>query len=257
MTKQARYDVEWVAVEELKPKSFQNTNRLTPKKRARLKRSIEQDGLIPPLLVRRETNEVIDGEHRWEIAKDDLGWDEVPVVRMSMTDAEARIIARRRVMARGEEEIEFVDAWMKEIADLGALDDAQMGLLLSDNEIERWDEIEVELLEEEDPPLQEEPPVVETESHPTAGGWDEEDEEEEEEEPEELEDGPEPSKKRAPKLHRVNVLFQGEDAELVKRVLGKAPGYRIVEICSYWEKHDLDSKLLEEEEQEDDQEIAA
>jgi len=237
-----RYETEWVSSDSLVHKSFENPNRLTPKERAKLKKSLELNGICPPLLVRKQTNEVIDGEHRWELACE-MDWEEVPVIRVPMTDAQARIIARQMATARGREVEEYVDSVMKELASLGGLNDAQDALLLSDEEIRRWDE---ELEEEIPDPLAE---FVEEGDEPA-------DTPEDVDEPEDLggdEEDEAPSEPpnqpvAKPRLHRVNVLFRGDEADLVKRLLGQSPGLRIVEMCRYWEKNDIDEQLLDEEE---------
>lgn len=265
-----RYEVEWLPVDELKPKSFQNPNVMTPLEKAKLRVSIQEQGIVPPLLVRLETNEVIDGEHRWELAKG-LGWEEVPVIRKSMTDAEARIIVRRMIAARGDESVALVDVLMQEIADLGALDDAQSGLLLTDEEIAHWEsEIEIEALPDpvsdgafiEDvalcPPQAEVSPLTRPNegSDGTKLDLDLSDVKQDDElDTETLDSKPNLGLLRgpsAPRNHRVNVLFMGDEADLVKRVLGRAPSARIAEMCHYWEKENMDQKLLDQEDDETD-----
>lgn len=226
-------DLDWRPVGDLRPKSFKNPNRMEPQDRALLRRSIEEDGLVPPLLVRAETMEVVDGEHRWEIARDDLGWLEVPVIIMSMTDQQARIIAMRRIKARGSQVDEYVDLLMRELADMEALEEAQYSLLLSDDEVSRWDAAFDEGLLEEEP---QDPTPPERSPAPAAA----------QRAREEVLSGP-----RKPLTHRVNVLFMGGEAELVKRVLGRAPSQRIVEFCHYWEKHDMDERCLDSADGED------
>ena len=54
--------------------------------------------------------------------------------------------------------------------------------------------------------------------------------------------------RRARNHHRVNVVFLDEEADLVRRVLGRIPAAQIVEMCEYWERHDIEEKLLDEEE---------
>lgn len=279
-----RYEVEWLPVEDLKPKGFQNPNVMTPLERAKLKVSIQEQGIVPPLLVRLETNEVIDGEHRWEIAKE-LGWGTVPVIRKSMTDAEARIIVRRMIAARGDESAALVDLLMREIAELGALDDAQSGLLLTDEEIAHWDkEIEVEPLpdpvsdegliedEDEDEFLPPAPRADQPSASPVSDDFDAEDGTDldldlsdvlvdRDDMTDTLEPDSEPNLgplpgPPAPRTHRVNVLFIGDEADLVKRVLGRAPSARIAEMCHYWEKESIDEKLLDQEDDPTPEEMA-
>ncbi len=253
-----RYDMEWVAPDELQGKQFQNPNVLTPIQRARLKRSVEKGGIRPPLLVRLETNEVIDGEHRWEIAQE-LGMPEVPVIRRPMTDSEARIICRQMLMARGNEAKDYADTLMEEIARLGALEEAQDSLMLSDEEIAQWDnEMDVETIPdpaEEAPPLEEDVGGLEVavgKSTPKLSPQPLAEEEDEDEEAPSVSPPVSPNpdpRPRAPKnTHRVNCLFLGDESVLVKRVLGRIPAAQIVEMCRYWEENNIEEKLLEEAE---------
>lgn len=69
-----------------------NPRKITPAKRARLKRGIERFGLAQPFLVRGETSVVIGGHQRLDIAKE-IGLELVPVTRLyGLTDSEARAL---------------------------------------------------------------------------------------------------------------------------------------------------------------------
>ena len=224
-----------------------------------------------------------------------------------MTDVEARKIAGRMILARGNEQTELVDILMSEIASLGGLDDAQTGLLLSDEEIAHWEkDIDVEPLPD---PISEEAPIepededddeeelTATRPRRQAGqrrtgregldidltgivseAQDDEDLDEAAEflnsalgATEDLEGDEETTatsprrqarehaprvrdKRPAPKHYRVNHLFVGDESEVVKRVLGRAPAARILQMCRYWEQEDMDQKLLELEASEDEPE---
>ena len=65
-----------------------------------LLRSVAECGLISPIIVHLETGKIIDGEHRWRCAQI-LGIPEVPIVRVSMTPAQAMVTTIRCNTARG------------------------------------------------------------------------------------------------------------------------------------------------------------
>ena len=73
-----------------------NPNQMTPEIRANLRKSIERYGLVE-LLVVRETSplkfETIDGAHRLSVIKE-LGIEVVDCVVMTVSDAEARLLAQ-------------------------------------------------------------------------------------------------------------------------------------------------------------------
>ncbi len=71
-----------------------NPNRMTEVIRAKLRLNLKRDGFVAPLLVRKlgERYQIVNGEHRWQIAKE-LGYATVPcVVLEDLDDRRARIL---------------------------------------------------------------------------------------------------------------------------------------------------------------------
>lgn len=130
-----RLEVEEVDVGSIKPNKY-NPNRQDETHFEMLQKSIEDDGFTQPIVVNRKTSEIVDGEHRWRIAKK-IGYEKVPVVFVNMTDEQMRISTLRHNRARGQEVPELTAQVLKELEQLGALDLAKEGLFLTDLEVER------------------------------------------------------------------------------------------------------------------------
>ena len=58
-----------------------NPNRMTPEIRRKLRRNLKRDGFVAPILVRKlgDRFQIINGEHRWKIAKE-LKYQTIPCV---------------------------------------------------------------------------------------------------------------------------------------------------------------------------------
>jgi len=126
--------VEHVPVSELKPNEY-NPNRETEDEFEMLKASMREDGFTQPILCMQDGT-IIDGEHRWRAAQE-LGYEKVPVVKVSMTEAQRRIATMRHNRARGQDDTSEVAALFLDLEKLGALDWAQEALRLSDEEVRR------------------------------------------------------------------------------------------------------------------------
>ena len=126
--------VEYVPVSELKP-SLYNPNRQTDYEFEMLKASMQEDGFTQPVLAMQDGT-IVDGEHRWRAAKE-LGYKTIPVVKVSMTEAQRRIATMRHNRARGQDDPSQVAELMQDLEKLGALDWAQDALQLSDEEVRR------------------------------------------------------------------------------------------------------------------------
>jgi ParB/RepB/Spo0J family partition protein len=126
--------VEYVVPSELKPNDY-NPNRQTEDEFEMLKASMREDGFTQPILCMQDGS-IVDGEHRWRAAQE-LGYEEVPVVRVSMTEAQRRIATMRHNRARGQDDTAAVAELMLDLEKLGALDWAQEALLLSNEEVRR------------------------------------------------------------------------------------------------------------------------
>lgn len=127
--------VEYVAVGDLKPNDY-NPNRQSDHDFELLLRSMREDGFTQPVVALKATKVIVDGEHRWR-AGQALGYSEIPVVFVDMTPEQARIATLRHNRARGSEDVELAAAVLRDLAQLGALDWAQESLMLDDTELER------------------------------------------------------------------------------------------------------------------------
>lgn len=136
-----RLAIEYVPIASIHPNSY-NPNRQSEHEFTLLKRSIEEDGFTQPVIVARcdqphECNGVIvDGEHRWR-AMQQLGHADIAIVKVPMSEAQAKIATLRHNRARGSEDIEMATDVLRDLEKLGALDWAADSLDLSDKELQR------------------------------------------------------------------------------------------------------------------------
>lgn len=104
--KDSPMSVGMVAVERLHPNPW-NPNRMDDRTRAAARESIARFGFIDPVTVRphpgREGHfQIIDGEHRVEIARDEHGYSELPVVSVELSDVDAEMVTIVFNDTRGE-----------------------------------------------------------------------------------------------------------------------------------------------------------
>ena len=128
-------DVIYVNVNDIKPNAY-NPNRQSEHEFELLCRSIEEDGFTTPAVVRKQDMVIVDGEHRWRAAQS-VGMLEIPVVLVEMTDEQMKIATLRHNRARGEEDVELAAAVLRDLAKMGALDEAQDSLMLDDVEMKK------------------------------------------------------------------------------------------------------------------------
>jgi len=129
----SKLKVEYVSPDTVFPNAY-NPNRQTERDFELLLSSMTEDGFTQPILVLRNTKEIIDGEHRWRAAQR-LGLREIPVVFTDMTPEQMRISTLRHNRARGSEDIELTIEILKDLRKLGALEHAVDSLGMSDKEI--------------------------------------------------------------------------------------------------------------------------
>lgn len=143
--KKKSIEFRWLDPQKLKPNPW-NPNRMSPEMAGKLKAEIRNSGMILPIVVRpmqskggqsrgirgtpphqecpphpaeRGTFQIIDGEHRWMIAKE-LGMSSVPCIVVEMDENEARIITIQLNRLRGEDEPELLARLLRELEiDLG------------------------------------------------------------------------------------------------------------------------------------------
>lgn len=132
--------IEYVHIDAVEPNDY-NPNRQSDHDFDLLKKSITEDGFTQPIIVLLTTNAhgkfpIVDGEHRWRAARD-LGFTEIPVAKVDMTMEQAKIATLRHNRARGSEDIELSAQVLRDLRDLGALEWAADSLSLTDIEIDR------------------------------------------------------------------------------------------------------------------------
>lgn len=233
--------VEYWKIGDIKPNSY-NPNRQSEHDFELLCRSMKEDGFTQPIIVQKSTGIIVDGEHRWRAAAK-LGFDEIPVAPVDMTDEQAKIATLRHNRARGSEDIELSAQVLRDLRQLGALDWAQDSLMLSDTELDR-------LLDDVPAP---EALAGEEFSEAWAPGETVQDGEikgalgtrEVSMTPEAIEQVREQERKIADAkteeervqaqketdIFRIACVFTGEQAKTVKAVLGDKPAVKLLELC--------------------------
>jgi ParB/RepB/Spo0J family partition protein len=129
--------IEYVPVGALTPNDY-NPNRQNEHEFTLLKSSIEEDGFTDPVKVVEAdgTLRIVDGEHRWRAAQE-VGLAEIPIVKLPMGEAQAKIATLRHNRARGSEDIERATDVLRDLEALGALDWAADSLDIGDDELQR------------------------------------------------------------------------------------------------------------------------
>jgi hypothetical protein len=247
-----RVKIEYVPIESITNNSF-NANRMDPHSMEMLQRSITDDGFTSPILVQEKTREIVDGEHRWRAAKA-LGYTEIPVVFVDFTAEQHKISCLRMNRSRGQEDIELTAALFRDLRELGALDQAQDALLMDDLELQRL---------MDDTPISEALAASEFSMgwQPIAGNDSAEGEEgassiggtmlrasstqaveamraaevkiKDAKSAEERD-----MVKKETDIWRINLVFTGDEAKIVKEVLGNEPAQKLLSLCrDYHEAH--------------------
>lgn len=230
--------IEYVTPESITPNVY-NPNRQNAHEFDLLKKSIQEDGFTQPVLVGKDGH-IVDGEHRWRAAQS-LGLPLIPIVRVPMDAAQARVATLRHNRARGSEDLELSVEVLRDLEKLGALDWAAESLDLSDAELNRLlDDIPApEALAGEEfgaawaPGEVEEGQVTESATARTDSTVEASNairaretalksartEEERQ------------AVMRDKAIFRVSLTFASEQAEVVKAVLGDSPAQKILELC--------------------------
>jgi len=83
--------IEKISVDKIKPNTW-NPNQMTEEQEKYLEQEYKRIGYVQPILVRPKGNhyEIIDGEHRWKVAKK-VGFKEIECVIVEMSDEEAKL----------------------------------------------------------------------------------------------------------------------------------------------------------------------
>jgi ParB-like chromosome segregation protein Spo0J len=130
-----KLEVVEVDIDTITPNQY-NPNRQSEHDFELLCRSIQEDGFTRPIVVRRDTLEIVDGEHRWRACKA-LGHKVIACVIVDMTDAQARIATLKYNRIHGSEDANLAANVLKEVIDMGAGEWAQDSLMLDDVEMQR------------------------------------------------------------------------------------------------------------------------
>jgi len=93
---------------------------------AKLVRSIEEFGLVEPLVVRKRDRTIVGGHQRWEAAKR-LGLEMVPVVYVDISEAEAKALNLALNKMQGEWDLPKLGELLEELRDLPGLDETLSG----------------------------------------------------------------------------------------------------------------------------------
>lgn len=105
--KNRNLEIKYVPLLSLNPNSY-NPNKHDLQSFNLLIKSICLFGFTQPIVVRKGTNEIIDGEHRWRVASI-LDIENVPVTFIELTDEEMRLATIIHNKARGKEDKELLN----------------------------------------------------------------------------------------------------------------------------------------------------
>ena len=249
----SRLIVEYVPTDTVKPNAY-NPNRQSEHDFDLLMRSMTEDGFTQPIVCIVVTDEhlsdpkfsqytlgdvvIVDGEHRWRAART-LGLSEVPVVKTTMTVEQMRIATLRHNRARGSEDVALTAEVLKDLQSLGAIEWAQNSLQLDDVELQR-------LLE--DVPA---PEALAADHHSEAWVPDRNAghgsiESQQTSLTPEASDALRIAEKKASEartehervaavrdadVYRIQLVFTGEQAKLVRKVLDPKPAIKVLELC--------------------------
>jgi len=264
-----RLTVEYVSAAAVRPNSY-NPNRQSDHDFYLLILSMLEDGFTQPIIVQKQTKEIVDGEHRWTgaIVMDAIkqqklevrGADgeqvvaalrhrraelirpemQLPVVMVDMTPEQMRIATLRHNRARGSEDMELTAQVLRDLRELGALEWAQDSLQLDDVELQR-------LLEDVQAP---EALAGETFSegwapdaaHANSGEGKGSNmsltpealarmREQEKKIAEAKTEEEKAAAQRDIDIYRLALVFSGEEAKVVKMTLGDRPAERVLAMC--------------------------
>jgi len=232
----------YVMIDEIKPNDY-NPNRQTEKDQKLLRLSMESDGFTQPIVVQKGTMTIVDGEHRWRVARE-LGLLEVPIVLVDMTPEQMRMSTLRHNRARGSEDMDLVGKIMRDLRALGALDWATTNLMMTDEEAQKLiDDVPVaEALASEEfsgawlPSKNQEGKESQPENHqivsmtPAAVAAQQTLKERMEKATSTKEQQVIEKETRAA-VYRLNIHLTGEDAEVCRGVLEPTPSVKVLEMC--------------------------
>jgi ParB/RepB/Spo0J family partition protein len=255
-----RLSVEYVPVGNLYPNDW-NPNRQSDHDFELLIRSMEEDGFTQPIVAVKKPEggfKIVDGEHRWRAANT-LGYEEVPVTVVPMSEEQARIATLRHNRARGSEDVDLTAKLLRDLEKVGAIDWAQDSLMIDDAELEKmltdiavpealaaedWSEAwEPEDVTQDgaDPESVRTREITGTQGQQVVSASTFEAVEKQREMEKKLVEAKTAEERQALKrdneIFRIYLTFTGQEAEIVKGVLGERAAEKLVELCK--EKLDL------------------
>ena len=246
-----RLQVEYVPIDTLKANEY-NPNRQSDHDFELLLKSMKEDGFTQPILCNNDMT-IVDGEHRWRVANV-LGFTELPVVRVDMSEEQMRISTLRHNRARGSEDISLTAEILRDLQELGAIEWAQDSLMLDDTELNRLiDDIpapeaymDEEFSEAWEPSMTDEveSTTESAEERTTEGSQGEvittamtlEAIEQRRQYERDLKKAKSEEDRKQIKhdsnFYRLSLMFSGSEAKLVKSVLGKQPAEKLLAMCT-------------------------
>ena len=246
-----RLQVEYVPIDTLKANEY-NPNRQSDHDFELLLKSMKEDGFTQPILCNNDMT-IVDGEHRWRVANV-LGFTELPVVRVDMSEEQMRISTLRHNRARGSEDITLTAEILRDLQELGAIEWAQDSLMLDDTELNRLiDDIpapeaymDEEFSEAWEPSMTDEveSTTESAEERTTEGSQGEvittamtlEAIEQRRQYERDLKEAKSEEDRKQIKhdsnFYRLSLMFSGSEAKLVKSVLGKQPAEKLLAMCT-------------------------
>lgn len=118
--------VEYLPIDELKPAEY-NPRRITPADRRDIKNSLDKFGFAEPIIVNRNPermNVIVGGHQRVTVAKEELGYTEVPCVFVNLPLKEEKELNVRLNKNQGRWDTEILQQYFNKdfLKDVGFLD---------------------------------------------------------------------------------------------------------------------------------------
>ncbi|HEX9117577.1 MAG TPA: ParB N-terminal domain-containing protein [Anaerolineae bacterium] len=255
--------IQYIPHDQIVPNLY-NPNRQSEHDFELLCRSMEDDGMTQPIIVNDGSLApefkyvIVDGEHRWRAFARVFGtWEgdhlvscpDLPVVFVPMTAEQMKIATLRHNRARGSEDVGLSAEVLRDLRELGALDQAQDALMLDDVELQHmledvtapellaakefsqaWEPETAGIGSEAESKIEKGDQVIASSTLETieklrareqalASALTEEDR---------------MAAKKDLTVFRLSLIFAGEQAALVKQALGERPADRVLELCTAW-----------------------
>lgn len=260
--------IDYYPVESLQNNPY-NPNRQSEHEFELLTKSMTEDGFTQPIVAVRITQDhldeiertndekfkaadyklddivICDGEHRWRAAQH-LQYAEVPLVLVPMTIAQMRIATLRHNRARGSEDIELSAEVLRDLQHLGALDWAKDSLMLDDAELNKllddipapevlaadvfstaWEPVKADSISVEQDMQTGKDRGVAASGDASARLREMEKKIAEAKDEQEKEQA-----RKDANVYRLVLVFTGEQAEVVRKVLGDTPADNVLKLCS-------------------------